>query len=206
MKAHFSDPAAAQKVVEPILRAWEVDADLRRNRGELRFKYRTAEVIDQSPLPAGSVNVPVLGNKLLATVGTVSVQVTSSSYPNPPNYFRLNPDTESIVHRYEGYLDGREPLPAMAYFCLTVLEGNADGRNDAATMYRIDVDVLRKIGELSSERGGLHQGRKASAIQELSGAEDTWLQEAIKTLIRRLGDTRDPASLPEISMNDLPNL
>jgi hypothetical protein len=38
-------PAAeeARAVVEPVLRAWEVDADLRWNRGELRFEFDGAE-------------------------------------------------------------------------------------------------------------------------------------------------------------------
>jgi hypothetical protein len=208
MKEHFADAGAAQKVVDPILRAWEVDADLRHNRGELRFKYKTAEVIDLSPAPPGSVKVTVVGNAVLTVTGTLSTHVTRGTYPEPPpDHFRLNPDAESILRRYEGYLDGREPLPAMAYFCLTVLEGKAGGRGKATAMYRIHKDVLRKIGDLSTNRGDLLNARKANATQQpLSGAESAWLEEAMKTLVRRLGDTRNPVSLPEIPMKDLPKL
>jgi hypothetical protein len=207
MKVHFSDAIAARNVVDPILRAWEVDADLRRNRGELRFKYETAEVIDLSSAPAGNVTAIVLGSAMAIMTGTVSIHVTSSTYPEPPpDHFRLNPDTESILRRYEGYLDGREPLPGMAYFCLTVLEGKAGGRSKAAAMYEIHKDVLNKIGELSSNRGDPLNARKANATRPLSGAESAWLEEAMKTLVRRLGDTRSSAYLPVISMKDLPKL
>ena len=207
MKERFSDAVAARKVVEPILRAWEVDTDLGHNRGELRFKYKMAEVIDLSPAPSGSVTAKVVGNAMLSATGTLSTHDTRSRYPEPPpDHFRLNPDAESILLRYEGYLGGREALPAMAYFCLTLLEGKAGGRGKAVAMYGIHRDVLSKIGKLSTQRGDLQSARKASATQPLSGAESAWLEEAMKTLVRRLGDTRSPASLRVVSMTDLPKL
>jgi hypothetical protein len=41
----------------------------------------------------------------------------------------------------------------MAYACLTILEVSTEGRKEAAATYRIDVDALRKLRELSSTRG-----------------------------------------------------
>ena len=48
----------------------------------------------------------------------------------------------------------------MAYFCLTILQGSGD-RKKAAKKYGIKLEVLNKIAQLSSERGG-QQARKAS--------------------------------------------
>src|SRR6266853_5171822 len=56
MKTHFQTAEAARAVVEPILRAWEVDADLRWNQGELRFKFEGADIVDRSPAPPGATH------------------------------------------------------------------------------------------------------------------------------------------------------
>jgi hypothetical protein len=48
--------------------------------------------------------------------------------------------------------------------------------------------------------------RKADAAQPLRGAEHAWLEAAVKMLIWRLGDTRNAAALPMITMADLPKL
>jgi hypothetical protein len=212
MKAHFPTVDEACRAVEPTLRAWEVDADLRWGRDELRFTFDGANVIDRAPAPPGVIHVSafVVGAALVSAIGTVSVHVTRANYPAPPPAtFRLNPDGESILARYQGYLDGREPLPSMAYFCLTVVEckvGKAGGRKRAAAAYRIDLSVLNKMGELTSERGDTLNARKAAAAQPLTGAEHAWPEEAVKMLIRRLGDTRNAAALPMITMSDLPSL
>lgn len=207
MKTHFSEAEGAKRAVEPVLRAWEVHVDLQQKRGQLRFRYERAEIISRTHQPPGSMLAVVTGSVMVTAIGTVSVHVTSSRYPEPPPaYFRLNPDAESILQRYERYGDGREPLPAMAYFCLTVLESKAGGRGAAAGMYRIDEDILGKMGELSSTRGDHLSARKAGAPQLLSGQESGWLEAAVKMLIHRLGDTRDPAHLPQVTMSDLPKL
>jgi hypothetical protein len=211
MKSHISRAEEARAVVEPVLRAWEVDADLRWNRGELRFEFDAADIVDRTPLPPGVVRGHahvLLGVAAISAVGTVSVHVTRAHYPEPPGAFRLNPDAESILLRYQGYLAGREPLLSMAYFCLTVIEANAGSRASAARTYGIDKALLGKMGELTSRRGDRLSARKATAgrVQPLIGPESAWLEAAVKTLIWRLGDTRKATALPLITMSDLPRL
>jgi hypothetical protein len=210
MKTHFSTVEAARAVVEPILRAWEVDADLQFTRGELRFKFDGADIIDRSPpgVIRGCAYV-VSPGAMVSAAGTISFHVDRTRYPELPDTFRLNPEAESILLRYNDYLDGHQSLPTMAYFCLTVLEAKIAGRDRrmrAATEHRIEKAVVDKMGELSSERGDLLNARKAPAVQPLTGQEREWLEAAVKMLIWRLGDTRNPSDLPLITMSDLPSL
>ena len=211
MKIHVSTEAAARAVVEPILRAWEVDAGLRLAKAEVRFQFESAELIDRTPVPSGTVSAPHAQLTLIGhapTVVTLSTHVTRQAYPAPPGDFRITPDVETLWHRYQGHLRGQEPLLAMAYFCLTVLEATAGGRVGAAATYKIDEPVLRKLGELTSVRGDPRTARKmlTPATPPLSGAEDAWIQETIKQIIWRLGDRRSLLNLPTITMVDLPRL
>lgn len=110
-----------------------------------------------------------------------------------------------------GYLDGREPLLDMAYFCLTQVEFKAGGRKRtrrqlAAARYRIDKDVLAMMGTLTSEHGDRWSARKASAAHPLTGSQGAWVEATVKHLIWRLGDTRIGSALPLITMSDLPPL
>lgn len=127
----------------------------------------------------------------------------------------MSPDVDTMWHRYEGYLEGREPLAAMAYACLTLLEASAGGRdrarNGAANRYRIEVDVLQTLGRLSSSVGDKETARKFKGLSERrphTGAERAWMEAAVKALIRRAGEWAfDPgASRPQITMSDLPKL
>jgi hypothetical protein len=207
MKIHCTDADTARKAVEPILRAWVTDSDLLHNRGQLRFKFDRAEIIDRSPAPPGSGIAVAAGAAVVTMAGSVSVRISSTRYPDPPpDFFRLNPDAETLLQRYYGYLDHREYLQGMAYFCFTVLTNNSGGLDNAAAKYQIHRDVLRKIGELSSTRGDLQNARKADAVRPLSGEESAWLEAAAKMLIRRLADTRPMSGLPMIRMTDLPPL
>ena len=83
----------------------------------------------------------------------------------PPSGVTLNaddPDVLTMFHRYQGYLENREPLPAMAYFCLSMLERYlCAGRKKAATKYAIDFEVLREVGNLAANKGGPETARKA---------------------------------------------
>ena len=100
----------------------------------------------------------------------------------------------------------------MAYFCLTVLEiatgSKRDKRRKAAAKYRIEPAVLKKLRELSSDRGDPRRARKmpTPATPPLSGTEEAWIHAAIKQLILRVGDQRNVLDLPTITMADLPRI
>ena len=211
MKVHFSTAHDARAVVDPVLRAWEAEADLRGNRGALRFKFAMANIVDRSPCPPGVVRAvgidPVTAGATVTATGEVVVHVNNASYPEPPSKsFRVNPDAQSILDRYFGYLDGREPLLSMAYFCLTTVENNAaksDQRKRAADKYRIKLEILNKIGELTARRGDRLTARKASAMQPLTASESAWL-EAAGEMIQQLGTLE--AARSWVEMSDLPPL
>ena len=72
----------------------------------------------------------------------------------------ITPDVQTMYDRYMGYRQGREPLTTMAYFCLTILERSTKknhSREVAAETYGIKLEVLNKIGHLSSEKGEWHE-------------------------------------------------
>jgi hypothetical protein len=211
MKVHFAAEVEARTVVEPILRAWEVNAGLRQGRAEVQFQFESSELIDRTPVTPGTVGVPSAQLRLIAhapTVATLTKHITRRTYPAPPGDFRITPNVETLWHRYEGYRSDREPLLSMAYFCLTVLEALARGRVKAAAMYKIDKSVLDTLGKLTSIRGDPSTARKmkTQAMRALSGAESVWIEAAIKQIIWRTGDQRPLAKLPTITMTDLPPL
>ena len=113
-----------------------------------------------------------------------------------------------MYDRFQGYRLGREPLTSMVYFCVTVLEGppRKKRRETAAKKYGIQLEVLNKLGELSSERGG-QQARKAlGKDNDLTAQESRFLEEVIKAIIRRAAEKAHApdSDLPEISLSDLP--
>ena len=114
----------------------------------------------------------------------------------------MTPEVEVLWARICHYLASQEPLLSMAYFCLTFLErGN---RELAATHYAIHRDVLRKLGELTSNRGDnlVARKRKGPAIP-LSGQETAWIEETIKAIVRHIASRKPGVTL---TMADLPSL
>lgn len=210
MKVHFSTTEEARAAVEPVLRAWEVEADLRVGIRALRFDLESADVVNRTLGPAGVArgHAHVTGVSGLGAVGTMSPKVTLWSYPMPSPDFRVTPNVSTLYYRYQGFREGREPLQAMAYFCLTVLRVFSGGQSKAAAAYKIHNSVLGKLGELSSARGDSTTARKMSKapMRALSGGEIVWIEEAIKQIIRRMGDQRPVTALPLITMKDLPSV
>jgi len=210
LKEHFSSVDAARKPVEDYLHAWELDVALHFGRREIRFIYENAEVVDRDPPPPGSPQVIHLsGISSGEAFGTATIHISRSQYPEPPALFRISPDVETLWNRYEGYLEGREPLLSMAYFCLTVIESQAGGRKNAARMYKISDCVLSKLGELTSAKGDERTARKFkqdSIPTPLTSAEVKWIGAAIKAIIRRVGELVSTSSLATITMSDLPKL
>ena len=155
-------------------------------------------------LHAQGLGVEVSLSRPSGTVGALC-------YPHPPaSDLRITADVESMFTRYMGYLQDREPLAGMAYFCLTVLEypfrGTDGGKTKgAAREYQVSKKVLNTIRRLSSERGG-SQARKAEGKdRELTDQEHRFLKEATVTIIERAAH-KNHSTLPKITKSDLPQL
>jgi hypothetical protein len=213
MKTHYASADTARAVVDPLLRTWEIDTALREGRRAIWFAYEDAEGIDRKPTPPGS-RLIALGGSLRVTGGVVAWLVTRREYPALPERFKVSPDVETLWRRYESYMQGREPLPGMAYVCQSFIEKVlARGRSDAAQKYHIEPDVLRTLGNLHSHRGDLTSRRKLEYERDrheppLTPSEIAWMEAAVRMLIRQVGEyAADPtAAWPTLSMRDLPSL
>jgi len=209
-KTHFASAERAREAIDPFLRSWEIDAALRFGRSEIVFAFEDAQIVDRDPPKPGSPHtIEVASVETASAFDKVTVTVSRGKYPEPPSFFTASPDVETLWQRYQGYLDGREPLLSMAYFCLTLLESGGRNRRAAANAFGISKEVLDKLGELTSKRGDARTARKfgrAASRTPLTIAESSWVEEATKVLIRRVGETSHVATRPMVTMADLPPL
>jgi hypothetical protein len=156
MLTDYSTVDEARGMVEPFLRAWEIQAFLHHFakhddfQQPLVFEFDGAEVSHPVRGPDVVIQAPAAGGFFYR------------AYPSPPDRFEAPPDVRAMWLRWQEYQAGRESLPSMAYFCLTVVEASMGGartgrRERAADHYAIDVDVLKTLGDLASEVGGDHE-------------------------------------------------
>jgi hypothetical protein len=187
-----------------------IEADLRANLGTIRFKYLRADVIDRDPpKPGEPIVIEARGGGVLVLSGTATMHLTINKYPDPPQAFRATPEVELAYRRWTRFREGKEPLPAMAYFVLTLLQSLAGSRPLAASTFQIDIKVLNAVGNLSSTKGDAHSARKVvpgGVLRDLTGPETTWLEQAIQRLIHRLGEHASGAQLKAVTMAELPSI
>src|SRR6266511_3000510 len=143
--------------------------------------------------------------------GRFSLRAMRPEFPAFPQCFTVSPDVETLWYRYEGYVQGREPLLAMANACLTFLTAQVRGRENVAKTYAIDLAVLRKLDDFAANLGDERTARKFhawSARREPTAQEAAWIDAAIRMIIHRVGEhTADPtAPLSKLRMSDLPPL
>ena len=98
-----------------------------------------------------------------------------------------------MYQRYLGHLEGREPLPGMAYFCLTVLERMGGGRTNAARHLSVSNYVLKRIRTLSAYKGGTGARKEDGRDAPCTPEEERFLKSAIKTLIHRAAEVESGA-------------
>jgi hypothetical protein len=216
MKEHRStvDKAA----VDLFLRTWELSWALSHPKENFEFVFLSGDLIDRRPAPARrGVHSAQAG--LHRVVGVAAdVLHRRAKYPDPPKGLWSDEAVDLMFERYRSVNRRRTTLNDGAYFCLTVLEGppahqvgrkDSKRRTQASKRFGIDIRVLNKIGELTSERGGRTWARKVGgANKPFTPAERAWPEQALKLLIRRAAEVaHEPkASRSQITMADLPSL
>ena len=213
MQDHFPTIESADEALKTFRRAWEFDAQLKRGPDSFRLVVDrdASEIIDRNPTP-GDVRNEAKGIVVFLEVGSPKPLVEASAYPEPPSDIVVTPDVETMYCRYMGYRKGREPLASLASFCLTVLEAaTGEGkarRTAAAKAFNIDVQLLRKIGDLTANKGGSEARKAGGVATEFSSEERHFLEQALRAVIRRMAERAHSSGkqLPTISLSDLPSL
>jgi hypothetical protein len=224
MVDHFASAEDARRVVDPYLRAWQFAADLQYPSDDFCFIYEAAEVVDRSPPPPGRAILAAVGMSAGAArvEGYVTIHESKAAWPQPPEDLEISFDADAMRRRWVRYsVKHGEPLLAAAYWALTMVEaapggatpskrrGSSRKRRDASSFFNIDLDVLDKLGELVSTRGGHEEGRKAEGgALSLSPLEKQWVQAAFREIVRRSAQRQFHGCPPprQLTMADLPKL
>jgi len=212
MKQDYATEDAARNAVSAFIEAWEIEAGLKLGPNRFRLRFDYADVEDRNP-NTGEVTLRPRPAKLPSITAEMKITVGETVYPAPPTIaVTLSPDVRSMYDRYLGFRQGREPLPSIAYFCLTVLEmpwkSSKNARRDAASHYGIANAILNRVGTLSSTMGGRNARKAQGRYRNFSAEESRFLERAVNAIVRRAAEVaHDPsARVQRITMSDLPPL
>lgn len=207
-KKHFDSVEMVRKVIEPLLLSWEIDAGLRSARQEISFVFDKAEIVDRNPSPGNVINA--VSSFISLSSMEVNPTVSKGKYPEPPTFFEASKHVEILWKRYKNYLEGKENLSSMAYFCYThIVHKVFSSPKEAATQLNFDKDVLHKLSELTSTKGSESTARKTAKGQnyvELTQVERLWIDLVIRNLIQRVGEYGHLHHSRKITMLDFPLL
>lgn len=208
MKTHHATVEAACDEVKPFLRAWELTAGLQFGPRAMTFNYDRATFIDRNPASGKIFGMTLAGSALFAA--TTEVRRVLSKYPDPPTKKLARDETVELMFTlYCRYRDGRTQLGVAADYCLGVLKLTSGSLDGAARRYAVSIKVLRKLGTLASQKGGVDEGRKPDVAKSpYTAAERHWLEETMKRLIWRAAEVagNPVATLCKITLADLPSV
>jgi hypothetical protein len=213
--ADYCSVTAARSEVEPLLERWALSCDLEYDN-RFDFEYVDAEV--ESQLPGEQLRLASFTASACRLVANASV--IRSQYPIPPKGIEISPSVRSMLNRYRGYREGKEPLMSMAYYCLTEVEtlGSMSGqpvrgkksdrkRAHAAATLNIDEAILNTLGDLTSNKGGSRARKSAGKQLPETPTEAQWVRLVVKALIRRTAQY-EAGAVPaaELTLRHFPSL
>ncbi len=201
---HVASVEDARLFLDPHVSGWQLNYALASGREELRFVFREAEVVDRAPTP-GVATATASFAQINAFDARVEVSVTRTAYPPAPTA-AAEPLGLALWARFEAFSRGREPLAAMAYFCLTNVEAEAGGRVEAATRFGVSRGVLDTLARLTGPGIG-DPPRKIVAGRQTrphTDSEVQWLHIAMREIIRRVAFP--PERMGLLTLGDLPRL
>ena len=166
---------------------WELRAALEAGPNTFALKFKRQEIIDRKPMP-GVVSVSLDPISANFAVSSPTLRV-GRQYPQPPSEQQMDidhPDVQTMLNRYMGYRQGREPLPSMAYFCYEVFVRRCGrGPNDAATKHKMSHNLIKRVSNLASNKGGDQARHEHGICQPLAQPEVQVLEKAVAAMITR---------------------
>ena len=219
---------SALEVVNSYISNWELDDALTSKPDEFKLRFVRPEIVDRKPTPGEH---EVSADPVFWEFTTSATVTKRRPYPKPPVGVSLkrNDDVLLMLSRYEDLCKKRDKLPAVAQFCLTMLEKLAGGRQKAAKKFAIGKKVLDKVGELGEkggpamartakhldkvgelgEKGGPAMARTDKRIDEkFTPGETRFLECAVKVFIRRVAEEAQSPGGPfrKITIKDFPEV
>jgi hypothetical protein len=206
-QGHYASAEEARAELDPYLRSWEIQAGLAVSTPSIQFDYRRAEVIDRDP-KAGVISAPLVINANLFARASVRADVCLAKFPAPPSTEQCNEATERMYRRLMDIWADDKYMTTGSYYILTEAEERFVNRKAAADALRVDVQVLNKIGELTSRAGGEGARKAEGAGTPLTNKQVTWLKGAVRALVLRNleYDGQSADALEVIRMAHLPSL
>jgi len=207
------DPATVADAVGELtqyLRSWEILTNLCYGSGALKWRLEDAEVVGGPP----GAGVSDVLRGFLVPNGRFTFGVggphTLTQYPALPHRFVASPVVMSLWQRYDDYLNERERLTQVAWWCITTIEWSSGGRPQTAKRYAISDHVLKELRRLANV-GDERTARKrfvGQVLRERTAAEVAWMEAVIKRIILRVGEwaADSKAEWPKITMGDFPRL
>ncbi len=186
MKEHFANVQDARAAIQPFIEQWEFEETLKSGPGTFSLWFDHPKMIDRDPTPG------IISISFHVSSGSPEVRMSVTvckPYPQPPSDVPMDirdPDVQTIFNRFQGYRQGHEPLPSMAYFCCEVFTKRlSNGIKDAADRHKISRNLIDKVNNLSANKGG-DQARHASAIADLlTPCETQFLEKAVVAIVIR---------------------
>lgn len=206
MKGQYATKEAAREAVEPFICRWKFYARLQPDSRSFDLRFDEALIEDRNPTP-GVVTASARPANWEFSTGRAGGTAHVRRYPVPPAVtLAITADVKSAYSRYRGYLAGEEPLPSMAYFCITVMKHAASQEGVRPTdQYRISRKVLKRAQRLASRKGGSLARKADGTKEELSAEEIRFLERAVPLFIQRMAEVAaDPdRRYSTITMSDL---
>jgi hypothetical protein len=199
-KVHFATLDEAIDHADAFILAYEARAAVTAGHLPFKFRFKTARASGDSP-DTNDPTLLVVAPMPDVVVHEIRVIPSPDEYPEPPPVSHADADAVAISGHYRRYREGKAELIPTAYACLSLLCASGR-RKDAAIRCSIDVGILNRLGELSTERGDRDEARKWSETNvDLSPNEKAWILAALKAIVNHLL-IRTPGK--QLTLGDIP--
>jgi len=118
-----------------------------------------------------------------------------------------SPTALRLANRLKQYLEKKESITSMGYYCYTVIKDYIDNLSEKGKMV-IDSKVLKTLSRLTSVLGDQNTARKVLITRTHTLAEIDWIEKTIRLSIIKIGqnEAKKKSNIQSIKMSDLPNL